>query len=65
MAKRTALVVTDETARHPFLAKLPPHVRKGQSPVAGRRGRATASRDWRDFLSAYCASLAAVAIFIA
>ena len=28
MSKRRALVLSDESARHPFLASLPPHVRR-------------------------------------
>ena len=27
------VVITDEAARHPYLASLPPHVRKGSKPV--------------------------------
>ncbi|HMO68586.1 MAG TPA: hypothetical protein PKD92_03510 [Novosphingobium sp.] len=63
---RRGLVLTDETARHPFLASLPPWVRASVEPVAvpGRKRRVTA-RDWRDFLTAYCASFVAVMIFLA
>jgi len=64
--KRRALVLTDDTARHPFRASLPPHVRLGiepQEPVA-RRWRLTRT-DWRDFLGAYCASFVMVSAFIA
>jgi len=63
---RRALVLTDETARHPFLASLPPWVRASAEPAAvpGRQRRIT-GRDWRDFLTAYCASFVAVLIFLA
>ncbi len=63
--KRRSLVVTDETARHPFLASLPPHVRHGGQPLALRRGWNLKRSDWRDFLFAYCASFVAVMLFIA
>lgn len=66
MAKRRTLVVTDEAARHPFLASLPPHVRRGTEPQPARRqGWRINGRDWRDFLSAYCASFVMVMLFIA
>lgn len=63
---RRALVLTDETARHPFLASLPPWVRAVADPVAvpGRQRRISV-RDWRDFLTAYCASFVAVMVFLA
>ena len=64
--KRRALVLADETARHPFLRSLPPHVRK---PVAEptdwrARFRVTAS-DWRSFFTTYCAGFVIVSVFIA
>lgn len=66
MQKRRSLVMTDEAARHPFLASLPPHVRAGGEPLRLRkRGWRLNTRDWRDFLAAYCASFVAVTIFIA
>jgi hypothetical protein len=62
---RRALVLTDETARHPFLAKLAPHVRR----EARSSGRGISSRlnvqDVKDFLLAYCACFMAVSAFIA
>jgi hypothetical protein len=63
--KRRSLVITDEAARHPFLASLPPHVRRGGDAQPLRRGWRLSFRDWRDFLAAYCASFVAVSIFIA
>lgn len=61
---RRALVLTDETARHPFRAQLPAHVRR--EPVTPRQRydwRLTAS-DMRGFATAYFASFAAVLAFI-
>lgn len=64
---RRALVLTDETARHPFRASLPPHVCglaiddieprvAWHVPLFG---------DVRGFAQAYCASLLAIVAFIA
>ena len=62
---RRHLVLTDETARHPFLASLPPHVRSGAEPAPPpRRWRLTA-QDGRDFMLAYTACFLAVSTFIA
>lgn len=63
---RRALVLTDETARHPFLKTLPPHVRRiapemvATKPVSWR----ISAGDLRDFLMAYCAMFLAVSIFL-
>lgn len=56
--RRRTLVLGDESARHPFLATLPPHVRKVDREAAAPR------QGWRAFLAAYCASVAAVFAFI-
>jgi hypothetical protein len=62
---RRALVLTDETARHPFLARLAPHVRRGEGPAPARfAGRITA-QDMKEFLLAYCACFMAVSAFLA
>lgn len=61
---RRALVLTDETARHPFRASLPPHVR--DETISERRTtdwRLTTS-DVRGFATSYLASFAAVFAFI-
>lgn len=70
---RRALVLTDETARHPFRASLPPLVRQ---PVQGQPVRHWPSlrldlslsagqiQDVKDFLLAYCACFIAVSLFI-
>lgn len=64
--KRRSLVLTDETARHPFLASLPPHVRRGTEPLQLLRRPRWLSRDSvREFLIAYCACFVAVSAFIA
>ncbi|MXO74396.1 hypothetical protein GRI40_04045 [Altererythrobacter aerius] len=60
---RRSLVLTDESARHPFRAGLPPHVRKSP-PVPDPVSWAITRDDVRGFASAYFASLAAVAVLI-
>lgn len=70
--RRRALVLGDESARHPFLRSLPPHVRSAigkerapnhaEPPPFWRR--AITSGDWRDFFMAYCAAFVAVSLFI-
>jgi hypothetical protein len=62
---RRSLVVTDESARHPFLQSLPPHVRHGQAPVRARKRWAISAHDWRDFFLSYCACFVAVSTYIA
>ena len=63
MNKRRALVLSDEAARHPFLASLPPHVRRVERDLDVRSR--TSGPGWRDFLMTYTACFAAVAVFIA
>ena len=63
MNKRRALVLSDETARHPFLATLPPHVRRVERDLDTRSR--TSGTGWRDFLMTYTACFAAVSVFIA
>lgn len=70
--RRRALVLGDESARHPFLRSLPPHVRGsiGEERVPNHAGSlpfwrgAITPRDWRDFFMAYCAAFVAVSLFI-
>lgn len=62
---RRALVVTDESARHPFLMSLPPHVRRGTPPVRARKPARLSMQDAREFLMAYCACFTGVMAFIA
>jgi hypothetical protein len=61
---RRSLVLTDETARHPFRASLPPHVCEVR--VENRvPWREQLWHDVRGFAQAYCVCLLAVAAFIA
>jgi hypothetical protein len=62
---RRSLVLTDESARHPFLASLPPHIRREEEPVPSRMPWRLEAGDLRDFLFAYCACFLAVSIYIA
>jgi len=60
---RRALVLTDETARHPFRASLPPHVREDR--VEARvPWREQLWRDARGFAQTYFACLLAACAFI-
>ena len=67
MPMRRALVLTDESARHPFRASLPPHWREQRHEDAEPRV------PWRDlllveargFAQAYCACFVAITTFIA
>ena len=65
---RRHLVLTDERARHPFLASLPPHVRRLEANPPPNRTWLLASpitgEDVRQFLMAYCACLLAALTFI-
>lgn len=67
-ARRRALVLTDEAARHPFRRSLPPHV--CATLIADDEPRARTMReviveDWKGFLSTYCAALVVVTAFLA
>ncbi len=62
---RRALVVTDESARHPFLMSLPPHVRRGIAPATARSAQGIGTQDVKEFLLAYCACFVCVSAFIA
>lgn len=64
MMRRT-LVVTDEAARHPFLAILPPHVRGPVEEGQPQRIWRITAQDVKEFLMAYCACFLAVSAFIA
>lgn len=63
--KRRSLVLTDETARHPFRARLAPHVCNGKAPLAARREQGVTVQDVREFLMAFCACFMAVSLYIA
>ena len=62
---RRALVLTDESTRHPFLAGLPPHVRGHVRAGAAQRIWRITVQDVKEFLMAYCACFLAVSAFIA
>ncbi|QYU68775.1 hypothetical protein J4558_01085 [Leptolyngbya sp. 15MV] len=62
---RRSLVLTDESARHPFRASLPPHVRADVAPVAPRGQWLPDRDDLRRFFTTYCASLVVVTVLIA
>ena len=62
---RRSLVLTDEMARHPFLASLAPHVRNRASAPLVPRAKSNWREDLRHFLMAYCACFIAVSLFIA
>jgi len=62
---RRALVLTDESARHPFRVTLPPHVSATlvrepwlQSFVG------TLQREWHSVATTYCATFCAVLLFV-
>lgn len=61
---RRSLVLTDETARHPFRASLPPHVcRVEESDIPPRSWRLSAS-DVRGVATTYFATFAATLAFL-
>lgn len=60
---RRSLVLTEEAARHPFRASLPPHV--FDTRIEARvPWRETLWQDARGFAQAYCACLLAVSAFL-
>ncbi|MEP5937520.1 MAG: hypothetical protein ABJ239_04275 [Erythrobacter sp.] len=62
---RRSLVLTDETSRHPFLAMLPPHVRKVEGMSEAETIWRLTNEDVRGFASVYLAAFAAILVFIA
>ena len=64
MPMRRSLVLTNETARHPFRASLPPHV--CEMRVEARvPWRERLFADVRGFAETYCACLVGVSVFLA
>ena len=62
---RRSLVLTDETARHPFRASLPPHVRRGAGSDEGEaRSWRLSLSDVRGFASAYVSCVVGITAFI-
>ena len=67
MTMRRSLVLTDESARHPFRASLPPQWREMRHEIAEPRvpWRMQLFDDVRGFAQAYCACFVVVTAFIA
>jgi hypothetical protein len=62
--RRRSLVLTDECARHPFRASLPPHVRTQLHDIPAERLWRLTADDVRGVASTYVAVFAAVLAFI-
>lgn len=65
-SRRRALVLTDESARHPFRRSLPPHV--CGKPIAAPRKRSLREalfEEWQSVFATYCAAFVAVSLFVA
>ncbi len=63
ITKRRSLVLTNEAARHPFRASLPPAAKIPLRDARPFWARMTFG-DMRDFLSAYVATFVVVSVFI-
>ncbi|WP_390551056.1 hypothetical protein [Qipengyuania sp. MTN3-11] len=61
---RRSLTLTDEAARHPFRASLPPHVRHESVAAYDNAVWRVSARDVRGVVTTYFACLAAVLAFI-
>ena len=64
MPTRRELVLTDESARHPFRATLPPSVREDLIDIPAEPLRRLTMQDVRCFASVYFAFTAGVLAFI-
>jgi hypothetical protein len=63
---RRALVLTDESARHPFRKTLPPHVCATLVRESWLRGlKDTLLREWHSVATTYCAAFCVVTVFFA
>lgn len=62
---RRALVLTDESARHPFRAQLPGQTRRAPEGAPRTPDRRLTLSDVRGFATVYFASFAGVLAFIA
>lgn len=60
------LVLTTESARHPFRQQLPRHVLRVVDPATVREGKAAPSddNDWKLFVLSFCAFFTAFYSFI-
>jgi hypothetical protein len=67
MLMRRHLVLTDESARHPFRASLPAHWREWRNEIAEPRApwRDLLLEDVRGFAQTYLACFLAISVFIA
>ena len=64
-AMRRFLVLTDETARHPFRASLPPHVVRDAAPIpVARSNPMLTASEWRLLATTYAGALVAVSLFL-
>lgn len=61
---RRSLVLTDESARHPFRQVLPPSVRASTYDIPAESLWRLTAEDARGFASVYVATFAAVLAFI-
>lgn len=61
---RRSLVLNDESARHPFRATLPPHVKGDTYDIPAESLWRLTAADARGFASVYFATFAAVLVFI-
>jgi hypothetical protein len=62
--RRRSLVLTDESARHPFRAVLPPHIKRDLIPIPAESLWRLTMADVRGFASVYVAATAAILVFI-
>ncbi|MEL6877038.1 MAG: hypothetical protein AAGL68_02945 [Pseudomonadota bacterium] len=62
---RRQLVLTDETARHPFRASLPPHLRNDELANPAESLWRLTLDDVRGFATVYVSAFAAMLVFIA
>lgn len=61
---RRSLVLTDERARHPFRASLPPHVRRDIHDIPAESLWRLTIEDARGFASVYLAATVGILAFI-
>ncbi|MEM9085495.1 MAG: hypothetical protein AAGB23_06190 [Pseudomonadota bacterium] len=64
LRERRALVLTDETARHPFRMNLPPYIRRDLFDIPAEALWRLTMEDARGFASVYVAATAAILAFI-
>ena len=62
--RRRSLVLTDESARHPFRQSLPPHVKRNLHDIPAESLWRLTKDDMRGVASVYLAAFAAMLVFI-